>query len=155
MLIYYTFYKLTTSYGPPKPLFLERYNFFFQAWWPDLPTSLRSGILIPTPPCPYRSFPTPFSLADGIISDNNNTVTHIISPPKLQTSSYWFSMQANFIVVESIEFISRRIWMIWSFNQPLYRDSRTLETGLGCRPSFAVITIAISTICLSFDGDHP
>ena len=44
-------------YGPPRnppTSFLLNFRevfFFFQAWRLDLPTGLRSGILIPTPPC--------------------------------------------------------------------------------------------------------
>ena len=38
-----------TSLGPLQPLFQVKSFFFLKAWWPDLPTSLQSGILMPTP----------------------------------------------------------------------------------------------------------
>ena len=46
-------YKLTMLYGPPRNLpnlFFQQSPFFFQVWQLDLPTSLWSSILIPTPP---------------------------------------------------------------------------------------------------------
>ena len=43
-------YVVWSSSGSPQPLFFGEVHFFFQVWWLDLPTGLRSGILIPTPP---------------------------------------------------------------------------------------------------------